>query len=242
MKRKVLFLTPAYDGGKSNYIHFFAALQKQCFEREIQLDLRTIDEHSNITVARNYGSACVMLGDWDDVLCVDNDVSCDVKHVFAMLESEHDWVQCAVPLRKYHFDRAFEAARRGHPHPENLLVEFNTKMLRGLKTQEDFLKHLDGKGCLEIDRGGIALARLRRAVFEKMEKAYPELTYAPAEGVLSVALFNSFLEQRVNYAEDMSFAKRWRKNGGRIWLYLDAEVTHRGSMSVTGNFAKAVGL
>jgi hypothetical protein len=94
---------------------------------------------------------------------------------------------------------------------------------------------------------GTGFQLIKRNVFERMIKAYPETKYKalhafprpsqPSDNLY--ALFDCMIdpETGVYLSEDYAFCRRWRAIGGEIWLDLQSQLTHTGSYSFRGNAA-----
>jgi len=87
--------------------------------------------------------------------------------------------------------------------------------------------------------------RIKRAVFERMAKAYPRLRYQ--ESVIKT--MNRKIEEAYDFfgmgidetrgrytTEDYMFCKRWRDIGGQLWIYPDVDFDHIGRKAYSGNF------
>lgn len=81
--------------------------------------------------------------------------------------------------------------------------------------------------CLE---GPTGFMRLKRSVFAKLDKAYPELK--PVKGV--VPYFQ--VRDGGSLGEDMFFSRLWAGIGEFFWIDSDITFTHRGSKVWEGNF------
>ncbi len=98
---------------------------------------------------------------------------------------------------------------------------------------------------------GTGFQLIKRSVFERMIKAYPETKYKalhafprpsqPSDNLY--ALFDCMIdpETGVYLSEDYAFCRRWRAIGGEIWLDLQSRLNHSGSYTYRGNAAARFG-
>jgi hypothetical protein len=85
--------------------------------------------------------------------------------------------------------------------------------------------------------------RIKRGVIEKMQEGYPELKYthsvvetvaAPRSGYDFFNMGNQ--EGKQWLTEDYAFCHRWKKLGGRLWVYPNIRFEHIGKQSFCGNY------
>jgi hypothetical protein len=91
----------------------------------------------------------------------------------------------------------------------------------GLGEHFDIPAHYFGRpepnGLLRAERVGGAFCLFKRAVFERMHAAYPEL-HVPGPDPHLYALFNPTLAADGWHGEDIALCDRWRALGGEIWI------------------------
>ena len=99
-------------------------------------------------------------------------------------------------------------------------------------------------GFTEIKKGPTGCMMIKRSAFEKMMKAYPDLT------VLQKTLVNGKMVDRPNYynffdtyynkktkiylGEDFNFCKLWTDIGGKIYALADEDISHVGEKMYSG--------
>jgi hypothetical protein len=94
-------------------------------------------------------------------------------------------------------------------------------------------------GLFQAKEAGTGFMRIKREVFERMDKAFPELAQMvePAMGWPHTPYF-----QRGNtkyggwYGEDLFFCRQLIEMGEFVWIDSDVTFTHRGSRMWKGNF------
>jgi len=97
---------------------------------------------------------------------------------------------------------------------------------------------------------GTGFLRIKRSVFAKIDKAYPELkTCNPLHS--EIPYFQTgfrhgeIIPHKGFIGEDMFFCRLWMGMGEFVWIDSDITFTHRGSKAWKGNFfehAKSIGL
>ena len=83
-------------------------------------------------------------------------------------------------------------------------------------------------GFIEVEAVGFGMTLVKRAVIEKMHKAYRDLLYYTDGGAERTALFIETVRDGRRQMEDYSFCHRWRAIGGQIWIDPQARMLHAG--------------
>ena len=97
--------------------------------------------------------------------------------------------------------------------------------------------------ALSIHDAGTGLMCIKRAVFEKMVEAYPELKFRDDTGSLNeeernwtYAFFNSYIDDDGRFlSEDYGFGRYWQKIGGKIWVDPGINIKHLGRLNFEGS-------
>ena len=100
------------------------------------------------------------------------------------------------------------------------------------------------KGFVEIKKGPTGCMMIKRSAFDKLMKAYPDLT------VIQKTMVNGKMVDRPNYynffdtyysketklylGEDFNFCKLWTAIGGKIYALADEEISHVGEKMYSG--------
>jgi Methyltransferase domain len=105
------------------------------------------------------------------------------------------------------------------------------------------------RGAMEVAEVGTGFLLIRRSVFERMMEKYPELrirTVDEGEGPSPADAFYFQLFQAVLWedgqerSEDLSFCRRWRNIGGRVWVDPESDLVHVGQQKFSGALSSAV--
>lgn len=90
------------------------------------------------------------------------------------------------------------------------------------------------EGFIERQCVGTGFVLAHRTAVGRMIKANPEQRFV-VDGLETWGLFHPFIHKDKSVPEDVAFFDRWRLLGGRIWVKLDAPMTHTGPMTVGAN-------
>jgi hypothetical protein len=174
------------------------------------------------------------------LLFVDADITFSVEQVTRMLAFDKDFVAGLYPAKIIDWNQL--AQRFGHS--AETLDESGLAYVGAL---------CEGAEARREDNfatgtyAGTGFQLIKRAVFERMIKAYPETKYKalhafprpsqPSDNLY--ALFDCLIdpETGVYLSEDYAFCRRWRAIGGEIWLDLASRLNHTGGYTYRGNAA-----
>jgi hypothetical protein len=131
--------------------------------------------------ARNTIAASFLKSGRDVAFLIDSDMSVEPSVVFRMLNTGHDYVSAAWTTR----------VQAG---PVRCALEL------------DPFAAVDGSGCIEVKRAGVACTIIRKVVIERMIEADPSLVYDDREGRTMWNVFGSFIEGRELLHEDSAFS------------------------------------
>tara|TARA_Y100000593_G_scaffold95031_1_gene198548 strand:+ start:2104 stop:2856 length:753 start_codon:yes stop_codon:yes gene_type:complete len=235
---KSLFITtPAYGGlVGSQFAVGISNLRLYLYAFGIKHDLFFINNDSLISRARNNCAARFMCEDYSHMIFIDADTEFEAMDVLKFLHSDKDVLVGPVPQKV-------------------LPIKYNTTVIKD--ESGNIITHDDK--FVEVEYGGTAFMMIKREVFQKMFKSYPELKYEPYDdgGHIvpvekydlfrknSYALFDTSImgrsksDQLPRYlAEDYMFCRRWREIGGKILLDPAVKLNHKGSYTFEGDLSK----
>jgi hypothetical protein len=235
--KKVMLATPMYGGlGNTMYMSSVLQLQDQFLKRGIFLYHCFMMNESLIDRARN-GLVDEFLNrsDAEYLLFVDADIQFRPEDVMAMMSYEKELI-CA-PYPKKHINwpvivKAINAGVEDVESLERLVGEYVFTPLEETPSIEEVIK---------VSEAGTGLMLIRRSVFEKMIKAYPENHYQSDDskggyyGKKMHAFFRTEIFENRYLSEDYYFCKKWRDIGGDVWLFPWAQTTHYGAYGFQGS-------
>lgn len=103
-----------------------------------------------------------------------------------------------------------------------------------------------GRAFLEVEGIGAGALLIRRDAITKMIEQYPELVkpymtlvqFRSAGIKRTISLFDQMASDEGKVAEDISFCRRWRACGGKVWASTGYEITHIGAHEFVGCYAR----
>ncbi len=161
-------------------------------------------EHGDgIGAARDRCVGRFMRSDCTDLLFIDSDIGFTAADVKRIMRHDVDIVGGCYPLKQ-----------DGKPVAVLSRVEGAT---------------VDKNGLQEAIAIGTGFLRFNRNVFERFKAAYPHLEYVSDAGAIEHHYFDSYVEDRTLWGEDIGFCRRWRALGGKIYADWGIALTHSGN-------------
>lgn len=168
-----------------------------------------------ISYARNFLVKEFLKSDFTDMFFVDSDVGFPPGTLCRFLEYPVDMVGAAYPYRNDsgHFPmRYIEERLELRADPETGLLEVS-----GIPA-----------GCM----------RMSRNLLQTLCDRHPELLYKDMNGVLTYSLFEFVREAGQFYGEDWAFCNLVRRDGFKIWVEPNVDMTHSGLKIFRGNLER----
>lgn len=252
-KNSIFVATPMY-GGMSHglYVKSCLDLQNLCTQYGIGTKFSFLFNESLITRARNYLVDEFLRSDSTHLLFIDSDIHYNPQDVIALLALDKDVIGGPYPKKSINWSNVAEGARR-HPNLdarefENLAGEYVFNVVKGTE-------QFNVSEPLEVMEIGTGFMMVKREVFSKMEKAYPQLRYKPDhvgqahfDGSRYIhAYFDTIIDTKDSatgggsdryLSEDYMFCQMWRKIGGQVWLCPWMRTQHIGTYAFTGNMPR----
>lgn len=102
-------------------------------------------------------------------------------------------------------------------------------------------------GFMEVEGLGMGCFLIRRDAIDAMVKAFPEKIYpyvtvpsAQWDGPKrTLSFFDCIRQDNGKVSEDISFCKRYRQAGGKVWATVAHQTAHEGPFLFSGCFAKS---
>lgn len=194
---KLFIATPTHSGNVcSAFTVSLIDTIKTLTAAGIEARWQVLSHSSFIHAARNKLAADFMASDYTDLLFADADMGWDVEGLLRMIAADVEIVGAICP-------------KKTDP------IEWVVNLHRD--ADRSFIEH---DGLYSCGYVGTALMRIRRGVFEKMERPW----------------FNVGLEGERIIGEDAWFCREWRKRGGRIWAAPYIHVSHTGPKQWRGRY------
>jgi glycosyltransferase involved in cell wall biosynthesis len=221
MKRPSIHIAmPCYDSVKINTMISIAKLVKELTMAGLKFELNTM-KSPYIAYARNILTARFLQREEDYLLFIDSDLEFEPECVLKMLITEKDVI--CTPYR----------VKTNEPDSVKYTVSIqdpkNVKIFQG--------------GLVEIDNGPAGMMLIKRTVFEKMIKDYPdkEIKVNTNEDTFPNDLrvynfWDSNFKDGVWKGEDIYFCDLARQSGFKVFANLDSTLTHHGSFGYKGKY------
>jgi len=249
-KNKLFVATPMYGGmAHGLYIKSSLDLQTTMNKYGIETKFSFLFNESLITRARNYLADEFLRSDHTHMLFIDADIHYNPQDVLALMALDKDVIGGPYPKKSINWGNVAQAAR-AHPNMEpkeleQLVGEYVFNVVKGTK-------QFTVTEPLEVMEIGTGFMLIKREVFEKMEKEYPNIRYKPDhvgqanfDGSRYIhAYFDTVIDYKESItgggsdrylSEDYMFCQMWRKMGGKIYLCPWMKTQHIGTYAFTGN-------
>ena len=252
-KSKLFVATPMYGGmAHGMYVKSSLDLQTLLSKYGVEVKFSFLFNESLITRARNYLVDEFLRSDCTHMLFIDSDIHYNPQDVIALLALDKDVIGGPYPKKSINWNNIAQAARQNPDMSpgelENLVGEYVFNVVKG--TQKFTVSE-----PLEVLEIGTGFMMIKRDVFEKMEKEYPQLRYKPDhvgqanfDGSRYIhAYFDTIIDTKDSatgggsdryLSEDYMFCQLWRKMGGQIHLCPWMKTQHVGTYAFTGNMPK----
>jgi hypothetical protein len=239
--KSIFLATPTLYGYKFNWVHSVLTLVDRCAKRNVSLSFGFMEGGSLIPHTRNDLARQFLAGKWTHMLMTDDDVGFEADDVFKMLDTGHDFLCGAVPLRRINRQAIDQYMADGTFDPDKHLTQFN------INTRDtNYELHVNADGTCDVTFAGTAFLLVSRKAFEMILDKFPPLVYSNGEektndffGLMYTRREDGSLEA---LGEDVSFCERFKQSGGQIKLWPNMNLSHCGPYTFSGNFGKSVGV
>jgi len=239
---------PMYGGMLGeNTLHGVLGLQAWTTRNSVGMKLQTMGNESLITRARNT-IVSMFLDDKDYIgthlLFIDADIGFVPKNIERLIRADKDIVCGIYPRKCIHWDK-IRGVLKENPNISNEELEY-----RSLGYNLNFVDPKNiriEEGFCEVMEAATGMMLIKRDVFDKMKKAYPERKYNSDQIVngqqwRSDNCYDLFGVGKIDWdkeerylSEDYYFSRLWSKIGGKIYADVSAPLTHQGNMHFKGH-------
>jgi hypothetical protein len=250
-KKKLFVATPMYGGQcHGSYTKAIADMMTVCTKYGIDARLFFIFNESLITRARNYLADEFLRSDMDYLLFIDSDIHFEAQDVLVLMHyainNPNMEILCGpYPKKTIAWEKIKTAVDKGFADKDpNVLDEFvgdyvfnPTDDIRSFRVDEP----------IQVKEGGTGFMLIQRSAFQKMDQAYPELSYKPDhvrtknfDGSREImAYFDTVIDPKSKryLSEDYMFCQWARNAGAQVWLLPWIKLKHAGSYIFGGSLA-----
>ena len=239
----IFVATPVHSECSIHYTNALLGLQKLAFEKKIKITFQLM-KSSLVTQGRNLCVAGFLESNYTHMLFIDSDIYFHAESIIKMIDRDKDILSIPYPLKTMMWDKVMDRINNNEIKTMNdLKKSFNTYPMR---VEDDTNIKID-KGVMEVTHSPTGCMLIKRSVFDKMIKAYPDKgivqkTVINGEYIDRPHMWNFFdtlhdSETKIFLGEDFSFCKLWRDIGGKCYVYINDPIIHVGEHQYEGCFA-----
>ena len=253
--KRLMVATPCYGGQTTAlYTQSMLKLQSECAKYKVEMVLLAITNESLITRARNdlvyhFLRHKDTKGVFEYLMFIDADIQFEADHVIRLLVHNKDIVTGAYPMKLINYNNIENKALSVKD-----LVKSTTEYAINLKLNQEQIDKANGEpmgvvqlqlvnGLIEVLDAGTGFMLVKRGVFDKLMKEYPETSYIRDMTSLNpdgsvnrdtdeqYAFFDGSIDEdsKRYLSEDYTFCRRWQKIGGKIWTDPEIVLNHVGT-------------
>ena len=235
----IFLSTPCYGGMcLQKYAESILNLQVLASQYGIQLFIDTLENESLVQRARNVAVGRFMQKTKADYfMFIDADVHFDPESVIRLIKSGHELSVACYPKKFIDWNQAAESVKNGDDRnmsmlSSSLVVNFGAQKVEVIN---GFAPVLDGPTGFML---------IKRCVFEKMEKQYPELNCMNDHQNRDFDTYNAIFDCMIDpvskryLSEDYAFCRRWQQMGGKIYADTATTLGHVGNLPFSGQLSE----
>lgn len=246
---KVMFATPCYISAVSmNYVTsiFNLTLHSARFGLDCILHM-----HSESLITRSRNKMVIRFLEEEaltHLFWIDSDIAFTPQQVCRLLLADRDIAAGVYPMKSFNWPEGGPPAGMSQRQFEDRYREYPFNPIGHGK--EPVSSYADADGFVEVAEAPTGFMCIKRDVFYKMMKHYPELNYVPdgppnnPQAHLHWLFFDCMVDpdDKRYLSEDYAFCRRWRDMAGKVWVDLDCKLTHLGQHNFRGDLAQSLKL
>ena len=250
---KIFLGMPMYGGMLSEAtLHGLLELQQWSMAHNVGLRIQTMGNESLITRARN--TIVSMMMDQTDyvathLLFIDADIGFTWQNVERLLCADKD-IACGIYPRKHIY---LEKIKKILEENSDASPDDIEARALGYNVNFDDPTNLKGEnGFFKVNEAATGMMLVKREVFRKMFKKFPERKYE-SDQIVNGGAYKSdncydlfavgpyeTVGQKRYLSEDYYFSRLWQECGGEIWADLGMPLTHFGNRAFKGHVGTLV--
>jgi hypothetical protein len=239
---KIFVATPVHSECSIHYTQALLQFQQQCMVRGIMVSFSLL-KSSLVTQGRNLCVNGFLEAEdkYSHLLFIDSDIDFTFETIMKMINADKEVIACPYPLK--HLDW-FKIDKR---------IKLNKELGPELLSKQGYIWPVKignsdnivvENGVAEVSHAPTGCMLIKRQVFDKMIKAYPDKkinqpTILNGNSIEKEYLYNFFdtyhePETKRYYGEDFGFCKRWTEIGGKCHILVEDYITHVGEYCYKG--------
>jgi hypothetical protein len=243
-KYRIFVATPVHSECSIHYTQALLKFQKQCMMNNIMVSFALL-KSSLVTQGRNLCVANFLKDPANPthLLFIDSDIDFTFNVIMKMLKFDREVIATPYPMKHIHWDQIWNKIQNGN-------IKNIEELKRAGHTYPIKLDNHTGKnipvvdGVMEVSHAPTGCMLIKRQVFDKMIKAYPNDKIEQATVINGMAVINEYNynffdtihdpETKKYYGEDFGFCKKWTAIGGKCYCYINEDITHVGEYAYNG--------
>ena len=243
-KYKIFVATPVHSECSIHYTQALLKFQKQCMMNSIMVSFSLL-KSSLVTQGRNLCVANFLKDpiNYTHLLFIDSDIDFKFDTIMKMLKFDREVIATPYPMKHIHWNQIWDRVQKGK-------IKNIEELKRAGHAFPIKLDNQKGKeipvvdGVIEVSHAPTGCMLIKKQVFDKMIKAYPNDKIEQATIVNGKALIDEYNynffdtihdpETRKYYGEDFGFCKKWTAIGGKCYCYVNDDITHVGEYAYNG--------
>lgn len=244
---RIYVATPVHSDCSIHYTQALLKFQQQCMTSNIMVSFSLL-KSSLVTQGRNLCVANFLSdpGNYTHMLFIDSDIDFKYETIIKMLKFDKEVVATPYPMKHIHWEQIWERLKHGKIKTQDELMRsgfiYPIKMDGMVDENKKQITITDG--LMEVSHAPTGCMLIKRQVFDKMIKAYPDdridqATIVNGEAKNNPYMYNFFdtvhdPKTKKYYGEDFGFCKKWTAIGGKCYCYIDDFITHVGEYQYNG--------
>ena len=173
------------------------------------------------------------------MLFVDSDIEFQAETIFSMIDKDKEVIAAPYVLKTIDWNKVNKRKKEGMTPEDLSRLGFTWPIKLEGKTEIEVKE-----GVAEVTHVPTGCLLIKKQVFEKMIKAYPNLEITQPTIINGKEVprpyfynfFDTYHEPKTKryYGEDFGFCKRWTAIGGKCHLYVLDDVVHVGEYQFRG--------
>ena len=239
---RIFLATPVHSECSIHYTQSLLKFQQDCLMKNILVSFSLL-KSSLVTQGRNLCvNGFLEAGDkYTHLLFIDSDIEFKTETIMKLLAADKDVIAAPYPLKHIDWQKVYNRINlKGNMEPDVLSKQGYTWPIKMENKEQITVVN----GIAEVSHAPTGCMLIKRSVFEKMIKAFPDKkinqpTILNGQQIEKEYFYNFFdtyhePETKRYYGEDFGFCKRWAEIGGKCHILVDEYITHVGEYRYTG--------
>jgi len=239
---RIFVATPVHSEVSVHYARAILDFQKECMKNNILVSFSLI-KSSLVTQGRNLCVSQFLEENekYTHLLFIDSDIEFKPSTIFEMIKKDKELITCPYPMKTFNWDKMTKRINKSEINNAEELSKSGFTFPLKVPNKD---KIVSNEGVIELSHAPTGCMLIKRQVFDKMMKAYPEKeiiqpTIINGKETTRPFFYNFFdcihdPETKNYFGEDFGFCRLWTKIGGKCYAYIMDEITHVGDHLYSG--------